>query len=86
LGNALSAKSYICLDRKSIIGITKICVRKIVTLSKKGDRRGNRSSEGGEKDLPFSGGFVASHKNTIIPHCGLSRIVVIGPDGTQGKD
>jgi len=40
-----------------------------------------------EKRIYLSqGGFVASHKNTIIPHCGLSSVVVIGPDGTQGKD
>jgi hypothetical protein len=35
----------------------KFGFRKIVTLSNKDDRRGNRSSKGGEKDLPFSGGL-----------------------------
>ena len=69
LGNALKAKSYICLDRKSNIGITKTGFRKIVTIPKKNDdRRGNRSSKGGEKDLPFSGGFVAvSYTHLTLP-------------------
>jgi len=38
-----------------------------------------------EKRIYLSqGGFVASHKNTIIPHCGLSRIVN-GPRWNSGQ-